>query len=139
MEKPQIVGPVGIQRIMCPIDFSDTSRSALKHALALAKWCEASISALHVIEIPLLPEPPILFAEPGIETPTSERRQLLLEKLRGWLEPADRAGVQAEAIIDEGQPATRILDRANTLGTDLIVIGIPWLKRVRAVRGRLGC
>jgi nucleotide-binding universal stress UspA family protein len=123
VEKPQIVGPVGIQRIMCPIDFSDTSRGALKHALAIAKWYESSITALHVIDLPILPEPPILFAEPGIETPTSERRQLLLEKLRGWLEPADRAGVKTEAIVDEGQPATRILDRASTLGTDLIVIG----------------
>lgn len=122
MEQQQIVSPVGIQRILCPIDFSDTSRDALKHALAIAKWYESSITALHVIHVPLLLEPPILFAEPGIET-ASERRQSSLEKLRDWLEPADRAGVKTEAIVDEGPPATRILDRARTLGTDLIVIG----------------
>jgi nucleotide-binding universal stress UspA family protein len=123
VERVQNVRPVGIQRILCPIDFSHTSRDALKHAVAIAQWYESSITALHVIHAPFLPQPPILFAEPGIEAPGPVRRQSLLEDLRGWLEPAGRMGLKTEGIVDEGSPASCILDHASSLQADLIVMG----------------
>ena len=35
-----------IERILCPIDFSDTSHHALAHAVAIARWYEARLSLL---------------------------------------------------------------------------------------------
>lgn len=39
---------VDIQRILCPIDFSDASRHALEHAAASARWYGAQITVIHV-------------------------------------------------------------------------------------------
>ena len=114
---------VEIRRILCPIDFSDTSRHALEHAVAIAKWYESRITALHVIQ-PLLLEPPILFAEPPRDaTPTVTERQSLEEQLRLWLEPARHAGVNSDTLVDDGPPVRRILERASSLRSDLIVMG----------------
>ena len=39
---------IEIRRILCPIDFSDYSRRALDHAIAIARWYESTVTALHV-------------------------------------------------------------------------------------------
>jgi nucleotide-binding universal stress UspA family protein len=113
---------IQIQRILCPIDFSATSRRALEHAVAVAKWYESHITALHVIHHPFLPQPPILFAEFPKNEPPPERQSLEAE-LRTWLEVARRAGVRADLLIDEGDPASHILEHAKSLQTDLVVMG----------------
>ena len=115
---------VEIRHILCPIDFSDTSRHALEHAVAIATWYESQLTALHVIHPGFLYPPPILFAElPRHSLPTEPERQSLDEQLRAWLEPARRAGVKTNVLFDDGDPAARILDRAKALACDLIVIG----------------
>ena len=39
---------IEIRRILCPVDFSDYSRRALDHAIAIARWYESTVTALHV-------------------------------------------------------------------------------------------
>jgi nucleotide-binding universal stress UspA family protein len=39
---------VAIDRVLCPVDLSSCSRAALQHALAIARWYEAKVTALHV-------------------------------------------------------------------------------------------
>jgi nucleotide-binding universal stress UspA family protein len=115
---------IDIRRILCPIDFSDASRHALDHAVAIAKWYDAHLTALHVIHPVLLVEPPILFAEfPKDAPPTEEQRQSLERQLRGWLEPASAAGVKTDVLVDDGHPAGRILDQARSIEADLIAMG----------------
>lgn len=41
---------VAIDRILCPVDLSPCSRTALQHALALARWYEAKVAVLHVFQ-----------------------------------------------------------------------------------------
>ncbi len=115
---------VEIQRILCPIDFSDASRHALEHAVAIAKWYEAQITTLHVLHPVVLPQPPVFFAgfTPNA-TPIETERLACEARLRDWLEPANRAGVKADNLFDEGNPAFRILAHARSLQADLIVMG----------------
>jgi nucleotide-binding universal stress UspA family protein len=47
-----------INRILCPIDLSETSRHALDHAFAFGRWYEARITVLHVLNVPLPVMPP---------------------------------------------------------------------------------
>jgi hypothetical protein len=42
-----------VERILCPIDFSETSRAAVRYAVALAKWYGAEIRALHAVDVAL--------------------------------------------------------------------------------------
>ena len=39
---------IEIRRILCPIDFSDYSRHALDHAIAIARWYQSTVTALYV-------------------------------------------------------------------------------------------
>jgi nucleotide-binding universal stress UspA family protein len=36
-------------RILCPMDVSETAKSALVHATALAEWYDAKLTVLHVV------------------------------------------------------------------------------------------
>src|SRR5215208_1057046 len=42
---------IALQRIVCPVDFSDCSRRALEHAAALARASSAELIVLHVYSV----------------------------------------------------------------------------------------
>jgi nucleotide-binding universal stress UspA family protein len=114
---------IEIRRILCPIDFSETSRHALEHALAIARWYDSEIVALHVIDLPMLPPLPILsaVADP-VPVPDSDRWKQAEEELRAWLERR-RSGLKTDVVIDQGQAAAIILDVATSRQADLVVMG----------------
>ena len=115
---------VSIQRILCPIDFSDASRHALAHAVALARWYESQIVALHVVHPEFVLQPPIMFADlPPYVAPSPAERQARQEELHAWLEPARQAGLKADAVVDDGATVAGILARATSIPADLIVMG----------------
>ena len=50
---------ISVERILCPIDFSDISRHALAHAAAIAKWYEARLTMMYVfVNLPTVDVPP---------------------------------------------------------------------------------
>jgi nucleotide-binding universal stress UspA family protein len=51
-----------IERILCPVDFSEGARHAVDHAIALAHWYDAAVTALHVCP-PLVLGP---YIDPGV-------------------------------------------------------------------------
>jgi nucleotide-binding universal stress UspA family protein len=115
---------VSILRILCPIDFSETSRHALEHAVAIAKWYGSRVTALHVIHAPLYPAPQIFVAGfTDITAPPSVDYTSREKELQAWLEPAHRAGVKADVLLDEGNTVGRILEQARLHQADLVVMG----------------
>jgi nucleotide-binding universal stress UspA family protein len=118
-----------IERILCPIDFSETSRTALRHAIALAKWYEAEIRALHVMDMPPIagPEAP---AVNGISA-SADARVEVRHRLREFLEPVESAGVRATLSIRAGDTVEQIVDQAAACRADLVVIGTRGLSGIR--------
>jgi nucleotide-binding universal stress UspA family protein len=114
---------IEIRRIFCPIDFSDASRHALQHAVALAKWYESEITALHVLHVPLFPQPPILTAFAETATTPFSSHEAAEALLNTWLEPARQAGLTTHAMVDEGNAATQVLQDAASSRADLLVMG----------------
>jgi nucleotide-binding universal stress UspA family protein len=112
-----------IHRILCPIDFSDVSRHALDHAVALARWYESEITALHVVHVPLFPQPPILTAFADTRETAFSSHEAAEALLQTWLEPARQAGVKTRVQVDEGNAAPQILQDATSSGADLITMG----------------
>ena len=55
---------ISIERILCPVDFSEFSRHALEYAVGMAKYYDAKVTALHVYaDLPVMSPVPSL----GIE------------------------------------------------------------------------
>jgi nucleotide-binding universal stress UspA family protein len=114
---------IEFKRILCPIDFSDASRHALDHAMAIAGWYESHLTALHVIAPGFTFEPPILFAERGNLKALAVDKDQVRVRLDEWLAPATAARVPWDARVCEGRPAESVLAVAQSLPADLIVMG----------------
>ncbi len=112
---------IEFKRILCPIDFSESSTRSLAHAAALARWYEARLTVLHIV--PTF-DPVQVRAELGVpvQIVNPVTREEVLEVMRQFLE---RAGVlpQAQLIAEAGDASTTIVDQALTTRADLIVIG----------------
>ena len=109
-----------MRRILCPVDFSETSRHAIEHATAIARWYKAPLTALHVYDRVFMPVPG--FSVPGDRVPEAEIARLY-GLVTACFETATATGVDVTVLVDVGQPASGILDRAATLPADLIVMG----------------
>lgn len=117
---------LSLQRILCPIDFSDASRRALDHAAAIARWYGAHLTAMHVVSPRFMPMPPVLFAEapPKPAALTQAEADDIAAHVRAWLAPASQSGIETDVIVEEGhQPAAQIVARAVSLPANLIVLG----------------
>lgn len=109
-----------IKRILCPVDFSEASAHAVEQAIALAGWYKAAITALHVYS-PLyvtVPELPV----PAEMVPPADVLQARHDT-SAYFRAAAEAGIDVDVVVDVGQPARQILERAASLPADLIVMG----------------
>jgi nucleotide-binding universal stress UspA family protein len=112
---------IEFNRILCPVDFSESSTRALAHAAALTRWYEAHLTVLHVA--PTF-DPVQIRGDLGVpvEFVTPVTREEVLSELSRILE---RAGVSPDAhlIAQAGDASTTIVREALTTRADLIVIG----------------
>ena len=111
-----------VERILCPVDLSETSRTALRYAVALAKFYDAEIRALHVVDVALGAGS----AAPALDyirATRAEARVELRHGVREFLEPAEAAGVQTKIDIQEGFTVEQILEYAAASRAGMIVMG----------------
>lgn len=112
--------PHQIQRILAPVDFSDTSRRALLYARELAALYEAHVDLLHIsahADFHRGSGADVVYETP--EEPVSRRER---EKAR-LASMAKGGKLEAKVHAVYGYPHGGILDFAEERGTDLIVIG----------------
>ena len=115
------------KRILCPVDFSDFSRRALDHALAVARCYGASVTTLHVTT----PIPQVLNAPAylGAEVPVplvlpATGRAALREQVQRLADAEQVPGVPVNIeVVEAGDVHREILVQAERLGSDLIVLG----------------
>ena len=97
--------PTTIRQILCPTDFSETSRRAIAHATTIARWYGASLSVMHVCDS------------------SGAMLGRIREQIAASCAEAAGSGVRLEVLVDSGRPAAAIIDRAASMSADLIVIG----------------
>lgn len=104
---------VQLNRILCPIDFSEFSEHALAFAMRMAKWYGASVHVLHVM-------PPV----PETSELAAVSRSLTQRNVTATIARNRIAGVTiTNQIIEAAEPATAILQSADAIDADLIVTG----------------
>jgi nucleotide-binding universal stress UspA family protein len=116
---------VDINRILCPVDFSESSERAFEHAVAIARWYKSAITLLHIVDVRLqtpvgLPLAPIALAPAAL--PLTAREQITGE-LQRLVAAAAARDVAIETIVRDGRPDTAILELAAMLRADLLVMG----------------
>lgn len=111
-----------VERVLCPCDFSASSRAALGTASAIARRFGAELVLVHVIEPLLFPVEYGLVTAPPFDLEEqaagNARRELdaLLSKVGQGLK-----GTRAEVLF--GLPWQQILDCQQRTQADLVVIG----------------
>ena len=111
-----------IQKMLIPVDFSDTSIRAIEHGAFMAKLYKADLVLVHVIE-KHFQNFSVVASEIQFSLPSE-----LVGKIKGKLiELAEKIrqdhGVNTTAITTEGGICEEIITIANTENIDLIVMG----------------
>lgn len=109
------------KKILCPVDFSKGSASAVDKAKELAQAMSADVELLHAYQLPVMALPDgAVTVSPAYVAEMLDRAQQALNKHRDEL---SIAGVHATTKLLEGNPAMVISDRAKELATPMIVMG----------------
>ena len=114
------MGP-DIQKILVPIDFSDYSKSALKYAVNFCKNFKADMFLIYVVEPVIFPPDFSMgqIAIPSVNSEWDERARQELDKLAKEEIPSS---VTVKTIIKTGKPFFEIIETADELDFDLIII-----------------
>jgi len=113
---------LSLNRILCPVDFSDASQHAIDHALAVARWYGARITALHACGPRRGSGSTGAEREPAIDLECVEARRLGTEVVAAF-HAAHAMGVDVDVVVHAGHPVTEILECAVSTSADLIVMG----------------
>jgi len=108
--------------ILVPIDFSDCAKTVLETAARLAEAFDGKLWVVHVAA----PDPDFVGFEVGPQTVRDQRARDLREEHRLLQAEADALrdrGIEATALLLEGPTVEKILEEAERLDVDGIVIG----------------
>jgi nucleotide-binding universal stress UspA family protein len=116
--------PVQFRRILCPIDFSESSLDALAYAINMAEEADARLTLLHVVEIPQ-----VLSQEPTVlELDLTSIREAVVaaarRRLHGLIPEQARTYCRVETTVVEGRAHQEVLRQAAALEADLVVMGV---------------
>jgi nucleotide-binding universal stress UspA family protein len=112
-----------INRILCPIDFSGTSRHALDYAYAFARWYQARVTVMHVLHMPL-PVMPAAGVPQDLSGLPLRRPDDVAEDVRRFSGPINGADPnRPDVVVVEGNPVREILRQAEQMPADLLVMG----------------
>jgi nucleotide-binding universal stress UspA family protein len=102
---PIQAGQPGVSRILCPINFSDTAFASLQWASRMASAFRTELVVVHVVE------------------PNAPPDDTDLRRVREWIAPELPKAVSYRELVLHGGAAERVLDCAEDIGADLMVIG----------------
>ena len=98
--------PYAITHVLCPVNFTDVARQSLHVAARLAEAFGARLSVVRVLE-----------RDEVMDVKDEE------ERLRKWVAPEVQEVCSLRQLVVRGGPAERVLDCADDLGADFLVIG----------------
>jgi nucleotide-binding universal stress UspA family protein len=113
-----------IERILCPVDYSDFSERALAQAVRLARWFEASVTAVHVV--PPAPWTASPDTVPYVTLPADllrARREDEAQTLERFVGPHRGQGAAVQTRLLDGDTSRAIQATAVDLPADIVVMG----------------
>lgn len=110
------------KKVLCPIDFSDPARAAMRAAVEVCRLTGGDLTLFHAYELPgyTLPEGSVV-ASPKMLQDLSDQADAHLAEWRKLAEEMGAERVTVEKGI--GEPALSIVELAQERGVDLVVVG----------------
>ncbi len=110
------------KKIVIPVDFTDASARSLAHGVAIARASGASVVALFVVDTSF-PYPDLF----SFEDPAGDYRRVMRERAHNrideWVADLPEAQeVEIETVIGHGRVAAEIVDIAEQVEADVIVV-----------------
>lgn len=116
-------------RILLPLDGSETAEAAIPHARALANAFNSALTLFYVVEPSIsVPEADITAAltiptpPPSAITPDEAEIRGAEEYLHSVADTLKHQGIRAEAVIKCGSPGSEICDYLESGYTDMVVM-----------------
>jgi universal stress protein A len=110
------------KRLLCPVDFSESSLAALRFALSLAKESDAQLTVLHSFDWPADDD---MFVDEAV---SPELRDIVeartLERLNSLITNDARVWSRPQAKMMYGKAYRRILECADNERSDVIIMGV---------------
>src|SRR5690554_566535 len=110
-----------VNKIVIPIDFSKTSKVALEHAANLCKVFKSDLYLMHAFTTANIEIFPNLNL--GNTTFNDVREAVSTELNTIGNEFREKYGVNVEIILKDGRPSRAIVETADEIGADMIVMG----------------
>jgi nucleotide-binding universal stress UspA family protein len=111
-----------IERILCPLDFSEFSSQALDYARSLARHYQAKLFLEHVLEPILAAYPFYAYPEVANEL-VQDLRAHAEQQLQEFVRSHTCDGIELQSTVREGGTTEQILAFADAHAVDLIVMG----------------
>jgi nucleotide-binding universal stress UspA family protein len=112
---------IPFRRILVPIDFTEVSAHALDWAMELAASVGASITVMHSYAIPVVGFPDgALIPTPQVAT---DLGTAAADALEAAVKPKRGGKVPIDTVLREGDAWEEIVNTADEINADLIVIG----------------
>lgn len=116
-----------IQRILCPVDFSDIATKGAREAASLARASGAELLLIHALAEPWLAHA----GERGYPAPVVQQYELIARcKLDVLVSAFADAGSPVRGVLTYGRADAAIAEAAQRHGADLIVMGTRSRKRL---------
>jgi nucleotide-binding universal stress UspA family protein len=119
MSEAGTLGAPALRTVVVATDFSTTAAAALDWAAEIARPHGARIELVHALT---LPAPPTDLLPPGVEFQEEVERGAR-ERLERTAQELRSAGLEVGSHLATGLPSQVILDRAEELEADLVVLG----------------
>jgi nucleotide-binding universal stress UspA family protein len=115
---------IEIKRILCPTDFSENSKHAMKYALTLAALSQAELELFHVVEPISYPQSTELFEPVLDEVELSMKMEAAFQKqLEDQVAALKEEYPKVEGKLVTGNTFLEIIQVARDDDVDMIVMG----------------
>lgn len=110
---------IKIRKILCPVDFSEASRNAVRYAHEFAKGMGAELVLLNIVE----PRPMAVDMSLSYVPLEEDLEKAAREDLEEIIRMEKEKGVEVQAEVRIGTPSELILETAEELDVNLVILG----------------
>jgi nucleotide-binding universal stress UspA family protein len=115
---------VRFRRVLCPVDFSESSLLAVAYAVNLAEVSGATLRLLHVVEAPVVLNQEASVVTASLLAAREATAASARRHLHDLVPERARAYCTVDSVAAEGRGYDEILRQASDLQTDLVVMGV---------------